>query len=286
MGVVSFRCESMLRDCLRSLRANGPSRGLRIHVVDNASSDGTPAMVEREFPDVTLTRSTVNLGFGRATNIVIREGSNPYILALNPDTRVTPNSLDQLLQLMDEMPEVGMLGCRLIQEDGSFDHASRRAFPTPLSALGHFTGIGRRLKRGPLAAYRAPQLGAGPVDAVNGAFMLMRRTALHEVGGFDERYWMYMEDLDLCYRFKQANWLTWYEPSVEITHIKAGTSGKNRSLRLNYAFHWGMYRFYRDHYSPTASPITKVAVYIGIIAKFTVSVVASLARRRLTGLRA
>ena len=95
-----------------------------------------------------------------------------------------------------------MAGPRLELEDGSFDHASRRSFPTPLSALGHFTGLGRREgASGALADYRAPAVESGPVDAINGAFMLIRRAALEQVGAFDERYWMYMEDLDLCYRF-------------------------------------------------------------------------------------
>ena len=157
---------------------------------------------------------------------------------------------------MAEHDDVGICGCRLELEDGTFDHAAKRSFPTPVSALGHFVGIGRRRATGRLAAYRAPAVEAGPVDAVNGAFMLMRRNALEEVGLFDEGYWMYMEDLDLCYRFAQAGWLTWYEPSATVIHIKAGTSGKNRKPRLNYAFHYGMFRFYRTHYAGGRSRVS------------------------------
>src|SRR4029077_10494994 len=109
-------------------------------------------------------------------------------------------------------PRVGLCGCRLEREDGSFDHAARRSFPTVLGALGHFTGAGRSDRApGALAQYRAPEVVSGEVDAVNGAFMLMRRAALDEVGLFDEGYWMYMEDLDLCYRLHEAGWVTWYE---------------------------------------------------------------------------
>ena len=139
---------------------------------------------------------------------------------------------------------MGIAGCRL-ETRGRLGWIMRakRSFPTPVSALGHFTGIGRQRESGVLAAYRAPEVESGPVDAVNGAFMLMRRSALDEVGLFDEGYWMYMEDLDLCYRFAEAGWVTWYEPSVTVMHVKAGTSGTVRAPRLNYAFHYGMYPF-------------------------------------------
>jgi hypothetical protein len=143
-------------------------------------------------------------------------------------------------------------------------------------------GVGRS-RRAPasLSQYRAPATESGPVDAVNGAFMLIRRRALDEVGLFDEGYWMYMEDLDLCYRFKQAGWLTWYEPSVKIVHIKAGTSGKYRRPRLNYAFHYGMFRFYRKHYAPTHGVLKNVTVYAGIAVKLLASIARSSLRRRL-----
>jgi GT2 family glycosyltransferase len=273
--IVSYRCERLLRDCLRSLREHAPARAMTVHVVDNASGDGTAEMVGREFPDVRLTASAHNLGFSAANNVAIRSSDGGYVLALNPDTRVTDGALNRLLELMDERPGIGICGPRLELEDGSFDHAAKRSFPTPLSALGHFTGIGRRRESGDLAAYRAPDVESGPVDAVNGAFMLIRREALDQVGAFDEGYWMYMEDLDLCYRFAQAGWLTWYEPSATVIHVKAGTSGSERSLRLNRAFHHGMYRFYRKHYAAQRSLLTNIAVYCGIAVKFTLSAMSS-----------
>src|SRR5205814_85439 len=163
----------------------------------------------------------------------------------------------------------------------SFDHAARRGFPTPLSSLAHFSGIGRRVDRGPLAAYRAPGVASGPVDAVNGACMLIRRSALERVGLFDEGFWMYMEDLDLCYRFREAGWMTWYEPSVTVRHVKAGTSGPVRSVRLTYAFHYGMYRFYRKHYAKQHSFLRNGVVYAGIGVKLAVALAQAAIRRRL-----
>jgi len=280
--VVAYRAQELLRDCLASLRAFPPARGARTWVVDNASGDGTAEMVRREFAAVELIESPENLGFSRANNLAIGRGDAPYVLALNPDTRVTDGALDRMLELMESDPRIGISGCRLELPDGTFDHAARRSFPTPLGALAHFTGVGR-LRRAPakLAQYRAPGVESGPVEAVNGAFMLIRRQALDEVGLFDEGYWMYMEDLDLCYRFAQAGWTTWYEPGATVVHVKAGSSGQYRSLRLNYAFHYGMFRFYRKHYAPSASPLVRPVIYLGIASKLGVSISRNAVRRLL-----
>jgi GT2 family glycosyltransferase len=280
--VVSYRCRGLLRDCLDSLRAFPPAGGARVWVVDNASADGTVEMVREEFPEVELIASDENLGFSKANNLAIVRGSAPFVLALNPDTLMTERALDRMLELMEERPEVGISGCRLELPDGTFDHAARRSFPTPLGALAHFSGVGR-LKKAParLAQYRAPEVESGPVDAVNGAFMLMRREALEQVGLFDEGYWMYMEDLDLCYRFAQAGWITWYEPAAKVIHVKAGTSGKYRKPRVNYAFHYGMLRFYRTHYARNDNRLTRIAIYTGIGAKLAVSTTRSAISRRV-----
>ena len=282
--IVSYRCEELLRDCLTSLRAHPPAAPMHVHVVDNASGDGTAEMVRREFGQFELTENPRNLGFSAANNVGIRAGAAPYVLALNPDTRITPGALDALLELMSARPEVAISGPRLVRPDGSFDHASRRSFPTPLAALGHFSGLGRRSGAPEvLAQYRAPEVDSGRVDAVNGAFMLIRRSALEQVGGFDERYWMYMEDLDLCYRLARAGWTTWYEPSVTVVHVKAGTSGAHRSPALNRAFHYGMYRFYRDHYARDRGALTNAAVELGIAAKLLVALTRSALAGALGG---
>jgi N-acetylglucosaminyl-diphospho-decaprenol L-rhamnosyltransferase len=282
--IVAYRSRELLRGCLESLRANPPSSPMQVVVVDNDSRDGTAAMVTSDFPEVELIASPTNLGFAAATNLGARRGDAPYLLALNPDTAVTPGALDTLLAVLEEHPGVGVTGPRLLRPDGSFDHAARRSFPTPLSALGHFTGVGRRASSGRLAAYRAPEVASGRVDAVNGAFMLMRRSAFERAGGFDEGYWMYMEDLDLSYTLAQAGLISWYEPSATVTHVKAGTTGGDRSPRLVWHFHRGMFRFYRKHYARQRSPLTNVAVYFGIAVKLALSLarslLRSLARRR------
>src|SRR5262249_18729407 len=184
--IVSFRCRDLLRRCLLALRDHPPSCPMKIVVVDNASGDGTVEMVGSEFPEVDLVASKTNLGFAAATNLGARRGEAPYLLALNPDTAPTEGALDTVLATIGSRPEIGIAGPKLIRADGSLDHASKRSFPTPLSALGHFTGLGRRPEaHGRLAAYRAPDVESGPVDAVNGAFMLFRRKAFDQAGGFD-----------------------------------------------------------------------------------------------------
>jgi N-acetylglucosaminyl-diphospho-decaprenol L-rhamnosyltransferase len=280
--IVAFESRELLRDCLASLREHEAHLPTRIFVVDNGSTDGTLEMVREQFPEVELHAAAANLGFSRANNSAIVRGTGKYVLVLNPDTRISEGALDTLVSLMESHPEIGICGCRLELEDGSFDHAAKRSFPTPLGALAHFTGVGRRLGApARLAQYRAPGVEAGPVDAVNGAFMLIRRSALHEVGLFDEGYWMYMEDLDLCYRFAHAGWVVWYEPSVTVVHIKAGSSGAHRIPKLNYAFHYGMFRFYRKHYAKNHSRVVNTLIYGGIAVKLAVSVVHSAASRRL-----
>jgi len=282
--IVSFGSTELLRSCLRSIDAHPTSRGRQVvHVVDNASGDGTPEMVRTEFPEVVLDALTVNAGFSVANNLALRRVRARYVLVLNPDTELRAGVLDHLLGVMDAEPEIGMCGCRLVQPDGTFDHAAKRSFPTPASALGHFTGIGRRASGGALAQYRATDVGetdSGDVDAINGAFMLVRREAMEQVGLFDEGYWLYMEDLDWCARFWDHGWRVRYDGTVTAIHVKGGTAGKHRSFRANLHFHRGMGRFYRRHQAG-ANPALDAAVYAAVGAKFGVSAMRSAwARRR------
>jgi N-acetylglucosaminyl-diphospho-decaprenol L-rhamnosyltransferase len=277
--IVSYRCRELLRECLEALRSNPPSVAMRVVLVDNASADGTVEMVRAEYPEVELIASPTNLGFAAATNLGARGGDAPFLLALNPDTAVTPGALDTVLAAMESHPEAAVIGPRLVREDGSLDHAAKRSFPTPLSALGHFTGVGRRSgATGALADYTAPEVESGPVDSVNGAFMLIRREAFEAAGGFDEGYWMYMEDLDLSYRLAEAGWVSLYEPDAVVTHIKGGTTRGGRSVRLNWAFHYGMYRFYRRHYAAERTWAVNLAVYAGIAVKLAAAIGGSLLR--------
>jgi GT2 family glycosyltransferase len=271
--IVSYGSPALLRRCLDSLRRHPPAVEMRVNVVDSGSPDETPDMVEREFPEVRLFRRE-NIGFSAANNIVLRETTAPYALLLNPDTEVRAGTLDTSLDRLISEEQIGMVGAKLVLADGSLDHACKRSFPTPTAALAHFTGLGRRAGSGALAQYRATQLGEdepGEVDAVNGAFMLVRMDTVREVGLLDEGYWLYMEDLDWCYRFWQHGWKVFYEPAAVALHVKGGSSGSRRGLKQDVAFHRGMGRFYRKFYAPQRHPALNASIYAGIGAKLAIS---------------
>src|SRR5215218_6049344 len=282
--VVSHGAEGLLRHCLRSLREH-PATGVetRVTVVDSGSPDRTPDMVEREFPEVRLLRRD-NIGFSAANNLVLRDSVAETVLLLNPDTEVHAGSLDAALTRLRAEPRIGMVGVKLVLESGELDHACKRSFPTPLSALAHFTGVGRAEgAAGALSQYRATALGddePGEVDAVNGAFMLCRREAVQEVGLLDEGYWLYMEDLDWCHRFWDAGWKVFYEPAGVALHVKGASSGNRRAPRQEIAFHRGMARFYRRFDAPQGNPLLNAAVYAGIGAKLGVSLAITALRGR------
>ena len=265
--IVSHGAEALLRRCLRSLFEHPPAEGgMRVTVVDSGSADGTPQMVERDFPQVRLLRRS-NIGFSAANNLVLRQAEAEAVLLLNPDTEVYEGTLDAALARLRSEQRIGMVGVKLVTASGELDHACKRSFPTPLSALAHFTGIGG-------SQYRASHLGddePGEVDAVNGAFMLCRTAAVREVGLLDEGYWLYMEDLDWCHRFWDAGWRVFYEPAGVALHVKGGSSARRRAPRQEIAFHRGMGRFYRRFDAPQHNPLLNAAVYAGIGAKLATS---------------
>ncbi len=282
--VVSHGAPGLVRNCLRSLRENPAPVPTRVTVVDSGSPDETPDMVAAEFPEVRLIRLG-NVGFSAANNRVLAEafsGDGPEMyLLLNPDTEVRAGTLEAAIGRLESDPRTGMVGVRLVKADGSFDHASKRSFPTPLSALAHFSGVGR-MPGVPdaLSQYRATQLAEnepGEVEAVNGAFMLVRRSALLEVGLLDEGYWLYMEDLDWCRRFGEAGWKVFYEPGGTALHVKGGSSPARRRPRQEIAFHRGMGRFYRRFDAPGNAGPLNFLVYAGIGAKLALSLLVTFA---------
>ena len=276
----------LLRACLHSIEAHPPSGGQpRTWVVDNASADGTAAMVAGDFPWVRLVALGHNAGYCAANNVALRNVRAPHVLLLNPDTELSPGALDSAQERLLEEDDVAVVGVRLVRPDGSFDHAAKRAFPTLLGALAEFSGFARS---GPLAQYRATALaeeGVGDVDAVNGAFMLVRREAIDEVGLLDEGYGMYGEDLDWCRRFKAAGWRVVYDGGATVLHVKGALSvvssgrSRHRGMRTNVAFHRAMGRYYRKFHGG-AHPLLDMLVYLALGAKLAVSVVRSALARR------
>jgi GT2 family glycosyltransferase len=236
-------------------------------VVDNDSPDDTVDVVRSGFPEARVIARSTNDGFAVANNVALRLSDAPYVLVLNPDTRLEPGTLDHLITHMERDASIGVLGCRLLTSDGSLDHAAKRSFPSPLTAAKYFMlrAVGRTGSE-----YVRPDIpddGVSDVDAVNGAFMLLRGEALRSVGLLDEKYWMYGEDLDWCARFLAAGWRVVYDGRVVAHHIKGGSTSGRRPLKLNYHFHKSMLLFYRDHMS-TGRRIMDAAVAAGVWVRF------------------
>jgi GT2 family glycosyltransferase len=287
--IVSYRCKDLVLDCLASLDADPDTADTEILLLDNASRDGTVDAVRAAHPRVSVTELTDNVGFARANNLGLRAARGQDVLLLNPDTVVPVGTLDACLRALRDAPSVGMLGCKLVQPDGRLDHACKRGFPTPASALWHFMGLSRALPSSPrFAAYTAGHIDpdrVSPVDAINGAFMLIRREALDDVGPLDERFWMYGEDLDWCRRFWDHGWQVLYWPGATVVHVKGGSATKSRGWRANKAFHEAMWLFYAKHRQDGRISPSVAGVRAAIYLKLCLSALRSLLRRRAVSVR-
>jgi GT2 family glycosyltransferase len=273
--IVSHNCVGPLVTCLSSLEAERDTLPIEVIVVDNASDDGTVQAVAERFDWVQLIANRENTGFAHASNQAIDLAANEYLLVLNPDTVLPLGSISAAVHELERHPDVGMLTCKLVRPDGSFDHACKRGFPSVGSAFYYFVGLTRLLPRSPrFAQYTAGHLDRDTtalVDAISGAFMLVRRTAADEVGAMDERYWLYAEDLDWCHRFWEKGWKILYWPDVEVTHIKGASAGDHRSWKLNLAFHRSIWLFYAKHHADRHSTVVSALVWFGIWTKFSIS---------------
>ena len=281
--IVSYNCAPNLTACLQSLAADGQAYSADVIVVDNASDDGTVERVIERFPWARVIANHANVGFARAMNQGLESTSCDVVLALNPDTVVPPGAIAEAIAELERHAEVGMLGVKLVRPDGTFDHACKRGFPTISSSLYYFLGLSRLRPRSPrFARYTAGQLGedeTGTVDAINGAFMLVKREAVDDVGPLDERYWLYAEDIDWCHRFWDEGWKVLYWPGVRVVHRKGGSSGDIRSLALNRAFHRSMWLFYAKHVAPEQPRVVSGLVWLGVWTKFGLSALANTMRR-------
>ncbi len=277
--IVSYQSASVLSRCLTALDRDRVSLPLEVVVVDNASSDGTGEMIHRRFPWVNLIENDENSGFSQATNTAVRAARGSLILHLNPDTIVPPGGLAAAIAELERHPEVGMLGGKLVRANGTFDHACKRGAPTISSSLYYFLGLSRLFPHsGRFAHYTAGALDkdeVGYVEAVTGAFMLVRREAAEEVGEFDERYWLYGEDLDWCARLREKGWRILYWPGVEVTHLKGGSTDGLRPLNINLAFYRSMWLYYEKHLSASHSRPISGLVRAGIWTGFVGAVVKS-----------
>jgi N-acetylglucosaminyl-diphospho-decaprenol L-rhamnosyltransferase len=275
--IVNWNTRDLLRDCLRSVFAS-ENVTLRVIVVDNASPDGSAAMVREEFPGVELIANAENRGFPQANNQGFRalgfeqngsDNAPRYALALNPDTVLPPSALADMVHYMDADERIGAAGPKLVMLNGKLDLACRRSFPSPAISFYRMVGLSKLFPRSKRfgrynMTYLDPDIET-EVDSVVGAFMMVRRAAIQRVGLFDETYFMYGEDLDWAYRIKQAGWKVMYNPRVTVTHIKRAAS--RQSERAQTDFYRAMLIFYRKHYrSTTAWPLHSL-IMLGIALK-------------------
>jgi GT2 family glycosyltransferase len=193
-----------------------------------------------------------------------------YILLLNPDTVLPPDALEVMVDFLEQHPAAGVVGPRMEKPDGTLDLACRRAFPTPVSSLFKLFGLARLFPRHPaIARYNLthlPEDRLAEVDSVMGAFMLIRGTALGQAGLFDERFFMYGEDLDLAYRLKERGWRVFYNPAVTVLHIK-GASSRKRSTQAIREFYRAMHIFYTKHYAARYGFLVSTLVRLGIAVR-------------------
>src|SRR5579871_1976185 len=234
--VVSFNTRDVLRDCLRSVYREARSLHAQIIVVDNASSDGSPAMIALEFPEAELIRSEINLGFGPANNLGIKAARGRYVVLLNSDAFLTDGSLHRSVEHMNDNPRVGLGGGRLIGRDGSWQ-PSARMFPTVLSDLIAHSGLAARFPRsrffGRADRTWASDMEAAEVDWVPGAYSIIRSDVLVATGLFDPRFFLYYEEVDLCKRIKQERYSIWYWPDIAVVHLGGESSRQIRSLEMS-----------------------------------------------------
>lgn len=250
MVIVSYRCRDLLQDCLDSLAAERADVDMEVLVIDNASGDDTLEAVAAH-PWVEVEAREDNVGFARANNLGFARARGRAVLALNPDTVVPRGALRACLDELWANPDVGVLTARLVDRDGVLDRRCKRGFPTPWSSFCYFTGLDRHL-RGPRSTHYTagwlPEDRAGDVDSVTGAFMLMPARALAEVGGFDEQFFMYAEDLDLCLRFIARGWRVRYWPGATVVHVGAGSNENGRRpAEADSAYFRTMAPFIRKH---------------------------------------
>lgn len=267
--ILNWNAREDLRICLESIFEQKPRYAWEVIVADNASSDRSGEMVEAEFPRAHLMRFPTNLGFCAGNNRAVPQKPGRYVLFLNPDTRVTPCALDGLIEFADAHADAGIVGPKLLNRDGSLQY-SCRSFPDLGAGFFRNTPLGRLFPRNRFTRDYLltdwDHAAVRDVDWVSGAALLIRREALEQTGGFDEGFYMYCEDVDLCYRAHERGWRVLYYPDSVIYHT-IGRSTDKVPTRATYYFHTSMYRFYKKHYARRTPLYIRPLIIPGLVAR-------------------
>ncbi|MGF1671562.1 MAG: glycosyltransferase [Balneolaceae bacterium] len=268
--IVNYNVKEFLANCLHSVKKASRNLETEVIVVDNASDDESMAYLKPRFKDVTFIENDENVGFGKANNQALKQVTGKYTLLLNPDTLLQEDTLSVLKDHMDKNDQTGACGCKIVNPDGSFAPESRRTIPTLSTAVYKALGLTALFPKSKL--FGAYYLGwkdeneAGEVPVLSGSFMFFRTKALKEAGGFDERFFMYAEDIDLCYRIRENNWKIDYVPATSIIHYK-GESSKLNNMSYIWHFNNSLYLFFDKHYSFRYSALFRVIVYAAILIR-------------------
>lgn len=279
ISIVSYNSLRFLKECLDSIYKNPPGSRYKVVIVDNASTDGTPGFIEKNYPEAVLISNNKNIGFAAANNKAIKSTRSDYILLINSDCEVYGGSLDKLMKFIDENPEIGIAGPKIIGSNGSIQ-LSCRNFPSFFNATAH-TLLANIYPDNPFSKkYKLMDVSRDrpfKVDWVSGSAMIIRRIALADTGLLDENYFMYVEDLDICYRMWQANWKVYYMPDSEILHHTGGSGGGNikSSLRMQKS----VFYFFWKNYKNTLKIVFIPFLLIALGFRFLLSVVKVIFKR-------
>ena len=262
--IVNYRTFELTRNTINSIFEYSYPFSLEVIVVDNASGDDSLSKLEDCFKDkVKFIASSENKGFAAGNNQALSIAEGKYVLLLNSDTIIWENTLENIYDYMENHNDVGAAGCRVVLENGDLDKACKRSFPNVKNSFFRLFHIPTNSEDDNYNLNDLPDGEVYEIDCLTGAFMFIRKEALDEVGFLDETFFMYGEDIDLCFRIKKAGWKIIYYGKSKITHLK-GASSKKQKSKLIYEFYHAMYIYYKKHHAEESSFIVNIVVYIGI----------------------
>ena len=279
--IVNYNVEYFLEQCLHSVRRAMQDIEGEVYVVDNNSVDGSLKMLAQKFPEVKVIANKENVGFSRANNQAIRDATGEYVLLLNPDTVVEDDTFTKCIAFMDSHPDAGGLGVKMVDGKGQFLPESKRGLPTPMTAFYKMFGFTRLFPHSKrFARYymgHLPEDETNEVEILAGAFMLMRRETLDEVGLLDETFFMYGEDIDLSYRITQGGYKNYYFPETRIIHYK-GESTKKTSVNYVFVFYKAMEIFAKKHFGQKRASMFSFLINMAIYFKAFLALVSQFFR--------
>lgn len=273
--IVTYQAKDLLRNCLQSLYKNTQSN-IDVIVVNNGSTDGTAAMLQGEFPDVQIIENPQNEGFTKPMNQALRVGQGRYLLQLNPDTIILPGALDHLAQFLDENPEVGICGPKVLNQDHTLQAPCRRGESRPWPVISYFLGFSALFPDSKffgqyLMNYKDADE-THPAAGVSGSCMLIRKEVIDQIGFLDERFFAFQEDSDFCFRAREVGWKVFYVPGAQIVHFGSMGGSHVHPYRSIYEWHKSYYLFYRKNFAQDYFFLFNWLYYLAMFVKFILTI--------------